>query len=427
MTGLIGAEEVAGATDLEVAHRDLEPGPELGVLSDGLQPFVRLLRQRPLRRIEEIRVGALAGASDAAPQLVQLAETHAVGPVDDERVDGRHVDAGLDDRRAHQHVVVALPEVEHHALEQTFVHLPVGDGDAGLGHQVLDTAGDDVDVLHAVVHEEHLSLAQQLATDRLGDGALVELADIGQDRLALGRRRVEQRQVADAGEAHLERSRDRCRGEREHVDVGLQLLDRLLVGDAEALLLVDHEQPEVLEPHVARQQSMGADHHVDRSVGQAVDDALGLARREEARQHLDPHRVARVAIAERLEVLLGEQRRGDEDRGLGTVLHRLEHGPDRDLRLAEADVAAHEPVHRHRLLHVGLHLDDRLQLVRRLDVRERLFELALPRCVGWKRVAGAGDAPPVEHDELLGDLAHRGPDLCLGAREVGATQPVQAR
>ena len=30
--------------------------------------------------------------------------------------------------------------------------------------------------------------------------------------------------------------------EREHVDAGLQLLDLLLVADAEALLLVDHEQ-----------------------------------------------------------------------------------------------------------------------------------------------------------------------------------------
>ena len=104
-----------------------------------------------------------------------------------------------------------------------------------------------VDGLHAVVHPEHLALAQQLAADRLDRDALVVLADEGEDRLAVGRRGLQQRQVADADEAHLERARDRRGRQRQHVDVGLQLLHRLLGLHAEALLLVDDQQPEVLE------------------------------------------------------------------------------------------------------------------------------------------------------------------------------------
>ena len=96
----------------------------------------------------------------------------------------------------------------HDLLERALVHLPVGDGDARLGHELADLRGDVLDVLHAVVHVEHLAFAQQLAADGLGHGALVVLADVGEDRLALGRRRVEQREVADAGEAHLERARE---------------------------------------------------------------------------------------------------------------------------------------------------------------------------------------------------------------------------
>ena len=106
-------------------------------------------------------------------------------------------------------------------LERALVHLPVGDRDARLGHQLAQLGRDLLDVLHPVVHEEDLTLAEQLAADRLGDGPVVVLADVGEDRLAVGRRRVEQRQVADAGEAHLERARDRRGGQREHVDVGL--------------------------------------------------------------------------------------------------------------------------------------------------------------------------------------------------------------
>ena len=110
--------------------------------------------------------------------------------------------------------------------------------------------GDVLDVVHAVVHVEHLALAQQLAPDRLRHRALVVLADVGEDRLAILGRRVHEREIADAGERHLERARDRRRGEREHVDVRAHLLDPLLVLHAEALLLVDDEQAEVLELHV---------------------------------------------------------------------------------------------------------------------------------------------------------------------------------
>ncbi len=236
------------------------------------------------------------------------------------------------------------------------------------------------------MHEEHLALAEQLAADRLGDGTVVVLADVGEDRLAISGRRVQQRQVADAGEAHLERAWDRRRGERQHVDIGLQLLHRLLVTDAEALLLVDDEQAEPLELHVLGQQSMGADHDVDLAGRDAVDDALGLARREEAGEHLDPDRVRGHAIAERREVLLREQRRGHEHADLHAVLHRLEGGTDRDLGLAEADIAAHEAIHRRVVLHVGLHVGDRLQLIGRLDVRKRLLHLVLPRRVGAERM-----------------------------------------
>ena len=150
-------EQVAGAADLEVAHGDLEPRAELGVLADGAQPLVGLLRQRPVGREEQVGVGPLAGPADPAAQLVELAEAEQVGPVDDERVDRRHVDARLDDRRAHEHVVLALPEVEHDLLERALVHLAVGHRDARLGHELAQAGGHVLDVLHPVVHEEDLA------------------------------------------------------------------------------------------------------------------------------------------------------------------------------------------------------------------------------------------------------------------------------
>src|SRR5579875_1405804 len=53
VTGLVGAQEVAGTPDLQVPHGDLETGPQLGVLTDGAQPLVGLLGELAVRRVEK--------------------------------------------------------------------------------------------------------------------------------------------------------------------------------------------------------------------------------------------------------------------------------------------------------------------------------------------------------------------------------------
>ena len=64
--------------------------------------------------------------------------------------------------------------------------------------------------------------------------------------------------------ASCKRARDRRRGQRQHVHVGLELLQPLLVRDAEMLLLVHHQQPEIGELDRLRQQRVRADDDVDR-------------------------------------------------------------------------------------------------------------------------------------------------------------------
>ncbi len=152
-----------------------------------------------------------------------------------------------------------------------------------------------------------------------------------------------------------------------------------------------------------------------------------LRRGEEPRQDLDAHRRLGEAVAEGLEVLLREQRRRDEDRDLATVLHGLERGAQRDLGLAEADVAAHQAVHRGRRLHVGLDRVDRLELVRGLLERERRLDLVLPGRVRRERVPLGRESPLVEHDQLLGDLGDRRAHLGLRPGEVRPAHLVELR
>ncbi len=71
-----------------------------------------------------------------------------------------------------------------------------------------------------------------------------------------------------------------------------------------------------------------------------------LLRRDQARGLRDVDRIAAQPVAEGLEVLAREQRGRHHDRDLLAVHRGDEGGAQRHLGLAEADVAADQPVHR---------------------------------------------------------------------------------
>ena len=96
--------------------------------------------------MEQIGVGPLSGTTDPTPQLVELSESEQIGPIGDQCVHGRHIDARLDDGRADEDVVVALPEINHDPFERALIHLPVSDRHPRLGYEVPEPFGDMVDV-----------------------------------------------------------------------------------------------------------------------------------------------------------------------------------------------------------------------------------------------------------------------------------------
>ena len=206
------------------------------------------------------------------------------------------------------------------------------------------------------------------------------------------------------GQRHLQRARDRRRAHRDHVDLELELAQQLLLLDAEALLLVDHQQPEVLRAHVARQQPVRADQDVDLALREALDRLALLGGRAEPRHVLDHERLVAQALGERAVVLLGEDRRRHEHHHLLAVAGGLDRGAQRDLGLAVADVAADQAVHRPLGLHVGDHVLDRVALVGRLAVREAGLEVAQLLGELRERVAAAALALGVEVEQLAGQL-----------------------
>ena len=79
VAALVLAEHLAGAADLEVVHREVEARAELLHLLDRLQPLRGLLGQALDVGHQQVGVGLVVRAADAAAQLVQLRQAELVG------------------------------------------------------------------------------------------------------------------------------------------------------------------------------------------------------------------------------------------------------------------------------------------------------------------------------------------------------------
>ena len=93
MAGLLLAQKVAGAADVEVVAGELEAGAQRVEGLHDLEPLGRRLVQRLARRHGEIGIGPRLAAADAAAQLVELGQAEHVGAVDDHGVGVPDVEA----------------------------------------------------------------------------------------------------------------------------------------------------------------------------------------------------------------------------------------------------------------------------------------------------------------------------------------------
>ena len=226
-------------------------------------------------------------------------------------------------------------------------HLAVRDDEFRFRHIFAQEGGGVLEILDARADEKRLSAAIALAQQRLAHDQLVERRDEGAHGEPIDRRRRDDRQFAHAGQGELQRARNRRRRQRQHMHFGAQLLQPLLVADAEMLLLVDDDEAEILERDRLAEHRVRADDDVDVAVGEA---ALGA---HACRPHAPCATSARCLIGrpakrvrKRLEMLAREQGRRHDDGDLLAVDRGAEGGAQRDFRLAEADVAADEAIHR---------------------------------------------------------------------------------
>ena len=421
-------QQIARPSNLQVAHRDSEPGPQLfAALQHRFQPTTGIVAQHRVPVVKQITVAPLGAAPHPPTQLIKLCQPKMVGPVDKDRVGVGNVQPVFDDRGGDQHIDFSFGKPYHHLLHLPLGHLPMSNRHHRLWHQMADPVGQDVNVAHPVVDHKNLPPAVQLTLDRLFDQDLVVFRQHRMDRLAFLGRRVDGAHVPDPAETHVQCARDRRGAQRQDIYVAAQLFELFFLRYPKTLLLIDDQQPQLLELNILAEQPMCAHHQIHCAFLQPVEHFLLLSSCAKTAQDLDPHRVVGQPPTDRSIVLLGQHRRRYQKGHLFAVLDRLEGRPHGNFGLAIPDVPTDQPIHRTVGLHIPFDCLDRHQLIFGLLIGESRLHLLLPGRVRAVDMARHQLALGIELDQILCNLGDRPPGAFFDLLPVRCTKPADRR
>src|SRR5215204_804198 len=282
MPRLLVAEQIAGAANIEIVRGELEAGAQRVKRLQYLEAALGLRGNLSLCRQREQRIGAYLRPPYSPAQLIELRQPEAVGAMDDERVGGRNIEAGFNDGSREQQVVFAVIESRHDVVEGVRGHLPVRNGDAHLRHVLVEKFLSAGEVFDSRADVERLPTAIALAQQRLPYDQRIERRHESAHGQPIDRRRGDDGKITHAGQCELQRARNRGRCQRQNVDLGAELLELLLVTDAEMLLFVDNQQAEVLELDGPAEQRVSANDDIDLALSKALPDLRQFPARNEA-------------------------------------------------------------------------------------------------------------------------------------------------
>ncbi len=173
------------------------------------------------------------------------------------------------------------------------------------------------------------------------------------DRVTPGRHLTHDRRIEVAVGSQRERARNGRGGHDQDVWMHALRPQGRALHDAEAVLFVDDRQTQLAERDRLLHERVRADDEMNGAGSELGLHFAPLPRRRRAGQQREAEARVFQQPPDGDEVLLGEDFRRRHERHLETVLHRDERRHQRDDRLARADVALQEPVHRLRPLHVA--------------------------------------------------------------------------
>jgi hypothetical protein len=162
VSGLRLADQVAGATQVEVARADRKARAQPVERLERAQSLERGLRDRRLAVGQQHHLPSPPASADPAAQLVKLRQSEAIRVMHDHRVRARDVEPRFDDVGREQHVAVARRERHHRLVDLARRHLAVRLDEAEFRHELGELRGKRGHVVDARNDDEALPTPRTL-------------------------------------------------------------------------------------------------------------------------------------------------------------------------------------------------------------------------------------------------------------------------
>ena len=159
-------------------------------------------------------------------------------------------------------------------------------------------------------------------------------------------------------------------------------MTKLLFGrDAELLLFVYNEKPQVLEANALANEFVRTYYNIYGSRFQALENLFRLLLSASPSEVFNLDGKVLEAARKSMEMLISEHSCRHKNGNLLVVDTSLESSSNRDLRLAKAYISANEPIHRPLPFHISLNILSGFQLVGRIFIEETCLEFVLHEAV----------------------------------------------
>lgn len=133
------------------------------------------------------------------------------------------------------------------------------DTDTAIGNVALYHRFQFRKIGDAVVYKEHLPVTAHFEVYGIGNNLIAKSMHFRLNRITVGRRRLDNAQIARAHQGELQGSGDGSGGQGQGIHVYFQLAEFLLDGNAKLLFLVDNQQAEVFELNILTQDAVRTD------------------------------------------------------------------------------------------------------------------------------------------------------------------------
>ena len=277
----------------------------------------------------------------------------------------------------------------------------------GFRNQLADPKGNLVNICHPVINVINLSSSPKLSSDCLANGLLVILHNISLNRHTVHRRLLQHAHVTDSDHAHMEGSGNRRCSQGKHINILFQLLDLLLMGNAETLLLINDQKPQIPVLHILGKHSVGTDHNVHLALFQILDGLFLLGRSSETAEKIHSHRELLHSLDKCVVNLLGQNGGRHKIHNLSALLHFLKGSAKGNLRFAIANVTANQTVHDLGAFHIPLGILNGIQLILGFLIREHFLKLTLPYGIRSAYISLFFLAHRIKLHQLFGDIFDR--------------------